>query len=94
MSDFFTTPTVQVGTSVLVLCVLISIAVYLLSSYRDYAAEDKEHAVGALAKLQEMRVKGDISDEEFRTIQATTHRRPVRSNVNDDSPTGEESPKT
>lgn len=84
----------QAGTTVLILCVLISIAFYLLASYRDYAAEDQEHLGGALAKLQEMHRKGDINDVEFRTIQATSHRQPARSNVNDELPEGEESPKT
>ena len=94
MSDFFTAPAVQAGAAILVLCVLISAAFYLVSSYRDYAAEDKEHVDQALSKLQEMHRKGDISDEEFRTIKSTTHRQPAGSTVNDESPSGEESPKT
>jgi uncharacterized membrane protein len=94
MSDFFTAPAVQAGTAMLVLGILITAAFYLVSRYRDYTAEDKEHVEGALSKLQEMHRKGDINDEEFRTIQATSHRQPAESTVNDSSPQGEESPRT
>ena len=94
MSDIFTSPTVQAGAGVVVLAVIIAAGFYLLSSFRDYAAEDKEPVDGALANLQEMHCKGDISDEEFRTIQATTHRQPVRSNVDDPLPPGQPSSQT
>jgi uncharacterized membrane protein len=94
MSDFFTNPALQAGAGILVLGVMIAAAFYLLSSFRDYAAEDKEPIDGALANLQEMHRKGDISDEEFRTIEATTHRQPVRSKVNDPTPPGQRSPQT
>lgn len=75
MSDFFASPTVQAVAAVLVLSVLIAAGFYLVSSFRDYAADDRETGVDPLEKLREMHRKGDISDEEFRTIQATTHRR-------------------
>ncbi len=94
MSDLSTTTALQAGAGLLVLCVLIAGAFYLLSSFRDYAAEDKEDTEEVLSKLKEMHLKGDISDEEFRTIQATTHRQSAGSPVNDDSPDGEESPKS
>ena len=79
MPDFLTTPTAQAGFAVLILCVLIALGFYLVSSFRDYAADDREVAPDVLANLQEMHRKGDISDEEFRTIQATTHQQPTKS---------------
>jgi uncharacterized membrane protein len=85
MPDFFSTPTVQAGVALLVLCVLIAIAFYVVSIFRDYAADDQENAVEHLLKLEEMHLNGDISEEEFRTIQATTHRQPVGPNAIDDS---------
>ena len=94
MPDIFETSAVRAGAAMLILAVMIAAAFYLLSSFRDYAAEDKEPQDETLAKLQEMHRKGDISDEEFRTIQATTHRRLTRSNVNNDSPPGEASSPT
>jgi uncharacterized membrane protein len=72
MTDFFATPTVQAGIAVLILCVLIALAFYLLSSFRDYTAQDTESTREALIKLQEMHRRGDISDEEFRTMKART----------------------
>ena len=92
MSDLFATPTVQVVIGLLVLSVLIRGALYLLSSFRDYTAEDKEPINGALSNLEEMHLKGDISDEEFRTILATTRRELNRLDVIDESAPGETSP--
>lgn len=92
MSDLFATPTVQIGIGLLVLSVLIGGSFYLLSSFRDYTAEDKEPIDGALSNLEEMHLKGDISDEEFRTIQATTRRELDRLDVSDELPPGETSP--
>ena len=94
MSDFFADPTVQASAAVLILCVPIAAGFYLVSSFRDYTAEDMGNADDALANLEEMHRKGDISDEEFRTIQATTHQQPAETNVNDPSLHGEGSTKT
>jgi len=85
MPDFSTTPAVQAGGAVVILCVLIAAAFYLMSIFRDYAADDQETAADHLLKLEEMHRKGDISEEEFRIIQATTHRQPCGPNAIDDS---------
>lgn len=69
----------------MVLCILISAAFYIVASFRDYVADDQEITVGALSKLQEMHLKGDISEEEFRTIQARTQQRSAAAVTNDDS---------
>ncbi len=93
MSDLFETPYLRIGVSLLVLCFLIAAGFYLVSSFRDYAAGDQEMTADALANLEEMHRKGDISDEEFRTIKARTHRPPIGPNPIDDSPReGESSP--
>ena len=77
----------------MILCVLIAAGFYLVSIFRDYAAQDQESTIDVLANLQEMHRKGDISDEEFRTIQATTHRPPTGNGVIDDSsPSDDSSP--
>ena len=44
MPDFFTSPAVQAGAAVLVLCVLTAVGFYVVSIFRDYAAEDQETA--------------------------------------------------
>lgn len=74
MSDVFANPAVRAGAAVVVLCVLIAGGIYLLSIFRDYAAQDRERSADVLANLREMNRRGDISDEEFRTIQATAER--------------------
>jgi uncharacterized membrane protein len=95
MTDFFATPAVQVGIAVLILCILIAAAFYLVSSFRDYTAQDQESTPEALFKLEEMHRKGDISDEEFRTIQTRTHQQPEGSELKDErSETDESSPES
>ena len=73
MTDIIADPAVRAGASVLILCVLIAAAFYVMAIFRDYTAQDRENPADVLANLREMHLKGDISDEEFRTIQATTH---------------------
>ncbi len=91
MTDFFATPMVQAGAAVVILCVLIAAAFYLVSSFRDYTAQDQESTADALFKLEEMHRKGDISDQEFRTIKARTHQQPDRSKLKDDRPQPDQS---
>ena len=54
---FSPTPTVQAGAAILVLGVMIAAAFYLLSSFRDYAAEDKEPVDGALQTCKKCTAK-------------------------------------
>ena len=70
----------------LVLCVLTALAFRLMSSLHDYADEDREQACDILAKLEEMHVKGDITDEEFRTMKARTHSQLLGTKNDNDSP--------
>lgn len=94
MPDFFSSPVVQAATAVVVLCILISAAFYLVASYRDYVADDREMSSDALFKLQEMHRKGDISEEEFRTIQARTQQHSAESIATDEGASqGPSSPK-
>lgn len=81
----FAEPVVRLGAAVLVLGILVATAFYLLASFRDYAAEDQETGSDALANLQEIHLKGDISDEEFRTIKLRTHRHPLEPSETDGS---------
>jgi uncharacterized membrane protein len=85
MSDLVATPYVQVGVPIVVLCFLIAAGFYLVSIFRGYAADDPDNTIDELANLEEMHRKGDISDQEFRTIQARTHRPPVGPSSLDDS---------
>lgn len=73
MLEVLNNPTVQAVLGIVVLCVLIAAGFYLVSIFRDYAANDHQRADDMLANLREMHLQGDISDEEFRTIQAKTN---------------------
>ena len=90
MSDFFSSPTFQAGVGLLVLSVLIALAFRAVSSWRDYAADDQLMAEDILANLEEMRLKGDITDEEFRTMKARTHSQLVEARNDEDSPPNQE----
>lgn len=63
---------VQAGLAIVVLLILIATAFWLLARYRDYAAQDRQDAQEVFANLREMHLRGDITEEEFRTIQART----------------------
>ena len=73
MPDFLSSTTVQAGLGLLILAILVTAATYVLASYRDYTAEDQFEPADVLANLEEMHLKGDISDEEFRTIKLANH---------------------
>ena len=77
MSAMGETPYVRIGALVLVLCFLIAAGFYLVSIFRDYDDNDQDDTSDVLANLEEMHRKGDISDQEFRTIQSRTHRPPA-----------------
>ena len=70
----------------LVLSVLSALAFRLCQGLRDYADEDREQACDILAKLEEMHLKGDITDEEFRTMKARAHSHLLDSTNDKDSP--------
>jgi len=68
--DLLSDPTVKAGLALLVLIVLAAAAFFLVARLRDYTAKDWDSSDGGLSNFEEMRLKGDISEEEFRTIQA------------------------
>ena len=70
MSNWSEDPNVQLAVGLVMLCILITAGFSLVSRFRDYAAQDQDDTVDALANLEEMHRKGDISEEEFRTIKS------------------------
>ena len=91
VTDFLTAIVDQSGFVLLILCVLLVIGAYTVSIFRDYAAEDREEAPMGIANLEEMHAKGDISDEEFRTIQSRNHQLSAETSSNDRLPNGDRS---
>jgi len=75
MMDLMSDPAVKPGLALLVLIVLAALAVFLVSRLRDYTAKDWDSTREGLSNFEEMRLKGDISEEEFRTIQAAAKAR-------------------
>ena len=70
---------------VVVLCVVVAVAFKLMATFRDYVAQDQQTHTEVLANLDEMRQRGDISEEEFRTMQ--TRARQLRDDTFGSTPT-------
>lgn len=74
MSELLSGTVAQVVLGTVILCVLVAAAVYLVASFRDYGDEGTLDPHQTLANVDEMRARGDISEEEYRTIKASTRR--------------------
>jgi hypothetical protein len=72
-TDLGANPTVQAVLGVLVLCILIAGALYLVSRFRDYAAENRPTDESLRANFQEMLRRGDITEAEYRMIQSKSN---------------------
>ncbi len=70
--EILSDPAVKAGLALLVLIIVSAFAFLLVSRLRDYTSGDWDSASDGLLNFEEMRLKGDISEEEFRTIQAAT----------------------
>ena len=70
--ELLSDPAVKAGLALLVLIIVSAVAFFLVSRLRDYTSGDRDPASEGLLNLEEMRLKGDISEEEFRTIQAAS----------------------
>jgi uncharacterized membrane protein len=70
LSAFFSDTVVQAVLGVLGLLVLCSIALYLLARLRD--SNTKDQSLGDLLRknFEEMRIEGEINDQEYRNIKA------------------------
>lgn len=71
--DIWATPTVQAVLSVLVLCVLIAAAFYVMARFRDYTAEDRLEPESGLPNFREMLRRGVITEAEYRMIQSKSN---------------------
>lgn len=72
-TDLGANPTVQAVLGVLVLCILLAAAFYLVSSLRDYAAKDRHEYPSLRSNFQEMLRRGDITEAEYRMIQSKSN---------------------
>lgn len=76
-----------------VVCIVIAVAFRLMSTFRDYVAQDRQTTTDVLANLDEMRQRGDISEEEFRTMESRAKQLGVQS-PDESSVTSSQSPPT
>ncbi len=84
--DFLSDPIVRAGAGLLVIGLMAATGFFLVARLRDYTTQDREEPPGMLANFEEMHREGDITEEEFRTIQSATQDQ-VRDPVsNSDSP--------
>ena len=73
MTELLSDPAVKAGLALLVVIIVSAAAFFLVARLRDYTNRDWESTSTTLLNFEEMRLKGDISEEEFRTIQAASH---------------------
>jgi hypothetical protein len=71
--ELLSDPAVKAGLALLILTILSAAAFFLVARLRDYTNGDRDSTDDGLLNFEEMRLKGDISEEEFRTIQAASH---------------------
>jgi hypothetical protein len=72
-TDVWTVPWTRAVACLVVLCILIAVGFYVVSTFRDYAGNDRQSPYFADSNLQEMLRRGDISEAEFRTIQSKSY---------------------
>jgi hypothetical protein len=53
-----------------VLCLLLAVGVFVVRRLRDFATGNDDSRTHLVTNFREMKVQGDISDAEFRTINA------------------------
>ncbi len=70
MWDALQNPTVRVGVGLAVLAVVISIAIWFVKRFRDHTTQDHLDPEEVLGNFAEMQRRGDINEDEFRTIKA------------------------
>jgi hypothetical protein len=74
MSDFLNQTSVQLTLSMIFLAVITALGYRWVSSLRDLSRKSDRVLPEALGKFEEMRREGDISEAEFRNIEAVLGR--------------------
>lgn len=70
MPDFFQTPSVQVVLFLAATAILITVGAYLVARVRASFQETPPPANELLTNFRELHSKGELSDEEYRTIKS------------------------
>lgn len=70
MWDLLSQPTTQAALSVLALVVVCVVAYHGVLKLRDFNKDDISTDLNSLTKFEELRLEGEISESEFRSIQA------------------------
>ena len=87
VAEFFESDTVQLVLVITLVAMLSVTGRYLVSKLRGGSGEDQPTSSEMLTNLQEMRHKGDLTEEEFRTIKTHLSAR-LKDELNDDKQRG------
>ena len=87
LQEFLATPWPRVIMWFTTIVVLIVIGVYIASKFRGTTGESTIGASEMLTNYREMHSKGELSDEEFRTIKAKLARK-LQQELNDSDKPG------
>ena len=71
MAEFFEDPIVQLVIWLAVFTALVAVAVYIITRIRAEAVQSEPMASELLSKFRELHGRGELSEEEFRTIKTT-----------------------
>ena len=74
MSDLLSSTVAQVVGATLIGGVVVAVAFSVLARFRDGGDDVTVDAAQTLANVEQMRARGEISDAEYRNIQASTRR--------------------
>lgn len=87
MLEILNKPVVQVALSLLFLAVIIGLGYRWVASLRDWSRKTENLRPETLSNFEEMRREGDISEAEFRNIEAVLGRKgALKSDRASDSP--------
>ena len=87
MAEFLNSDAARLVITITVIAMLAAMGRYLVSKLRGGSDEDQPTSSEMLTNLQEMRHKGDLTEEEFRTIKTHLSAR-LKDELNDDKQQG------
>ncbi len=86
-SGWLQTPADRLVVCIAILAVVATVAIYVLHKLRGEVVQHEPPASELISKFREMHSKGDLSDEEFRTIKTTLAAR-LQEELKDSGETG------
>ena len=88
MMDFLQSTKVQAVLMTALLAIMIVVGFYVVRRFRDFDGDDSPTANDLMTNFQDLRDRGDISEEEYRKLKTALGGKPQRKISSDDGETG------